>query len=145
MCQDQNVLCSEFAHSSPEEILKGMFMIEIIQFVVLGLVIGIVSGILGVGGAIFIIPALVYLFGWDQHLAQGTSLAMLLPPIGILAAWQYYQAEHVNIKVAALLCLGFFVGGYFGGLFANQLPADTLRKIFGVAMLVIALKMIIGK
>ncbi|MBI4547467.1 MAG: sulfite exporter TauE/SafE family protein [Ignavibacteriae bacterium] len=120
-------------------------MIEIIQFVALGLVVGVMSGILGVGGAIFLIPALIYLLGWDQHLAQGTSLATLVPPIGILAAWQYYQAGHVNIKVAALLCLGFFVGGYFGGLFANQLPAEALRKIFGVALLFIAIHMIVGK
>ena len=116
-----------------------------IQFVILGLVVGVLAGVLGIGGAVFIIPALVYIFGWQQHMAQGTTLAMLIPPIGILAAWQYYQAGHVDIKVAALMCAGFFVGGYFGGLLANQLPADTLRKIFGAALLLISLKMILGK
>lgn len=120
-------------------------MIENTQFIVLGLAVGVLSGVMGVGGAVFIVPALVYLFGWQQHMAQGTTLAMLVPPIGILAAMKYYQAGHVDIRVAALMCVGFFVGGYFGGLIANQLPADTLRKIFGVALLLISIKMILGK
>lgn len=115
------------------------------EFVLLGLVVGIMSGIMGIGGAVFIVPALVYIFGWQQHMAQGTTLAMLIPPIGILAAWRYYTAGHVDFRVAGLLCVGFFVGGYFGGTFANQLPGDTLRKIFGGALLLISLKMIIGK
>ena len=116
-----------------------------IQFVILGLVVGVLAGALGIGGAVFIVPALVYLFGWQQHMAQGTTLAMLIPPIGILAAMKYYQAGHVDIKVAALMCAGFFVGGYFGGVIANQLPADTLKKVFGVALMLISLRMIFGK
>ena len=116
-----------------------------ILFIGLGVVVGALAGLLGIGGAIFVIPVLVYVFGWEQHMAQGTTLAMLIPPIGILAAWKYYQAGHADLKVAGLLCIGFFVGGYFGGLMANQLPADTLRKVFGVAMLLISLKMILGK
>ncbi|MBI1803259.1 MAG: sulfite exporter TauE/SafE family protein [Ignavibacteriae bacterium] len=120
-------------------------MVQVIQFIVLGLFAGVLAGILGIGGAVFVVPVLVYVFGWEQHLAQGTTLAMLVPPIGILAAWQYYQAGHVDLKVAGLLCIGFFVGGYFGGFFANQLPAATLRKIFGVALFLISLKLIVGK
>ena len=116
-----------------------------ILYVLLGLIVGIISGTLGIGGAVFIVPALVYIFGWQQHMAQGTTLAMLVPPIGILAALRYYQTGHVNLTVAALLCAGFFVGGYFGGQIANQLPADTLRKVFGSALLLISLKMIFGK
>ena len=116
-----------------------------LEFVILGVIVGILSGAMGVGGAVFVVPALVYLFGWPQHLAQGTTLAMLMPPIGALAAWQYYRAGHVDLKVAGLMCLGFFVGGYFGGLFANQVPGDTLRKIFGAALLLVSLKMILGK
>lgn len=116
-----------------------------IAFIFIGLLVGVLSGTLGVGGAIFIVPALVYIFGWEQHLAQGTTLAMLVPPIGILAAWKYYQAGHVNLEVAALMCVGFFVGGYFGGFFAQQLPAETLRRIFGAALFLISLKMILGK
>ena len=120
-------------------------MIESTQYVALGLVIGILSGVLGLGGAVFIVPVLVYLFGWQQHMAQGTALAMLIPPIGILAVWQYYNAGHVDIRVAGLMCVGFFVGGYFGGLIANHLPAETLRRVFGAALLLVSLKMILGK
>jgi len=120
-------------------------MVQIVQFVILGLVVGVLAGILGIGGAVFIVPALVYIFGWEQHMAQGTTLTMLVPPIGIFAAWTYYKAGHVDFRVAGLLCIGFLIGGYFGGLFANQLPADTLRKIFGVALLAISLKMILGR
>jgi uncharacterized protein len=120
-------------------------MITTIEFIILGVIVGTLAGLLGIGGAVFIIPVLVYFMGWDQHLAQGTTLAMLVPPIGILAAWRYYQAGNVDLKVAGLLCIGFFVGGYFGGTIANQLPSDTLKKIFGIALLLISLKMIIGK
>lgn len=116
-----------------------------VWFIALGLVVGVLSGLVGVGGAIFIVPVLVYAFGWEQHMAQGTTLAMLVPPIGILAAWKYYEAGHSDLRVAGLLCVGFFVGSYFGGSFANQLSGDTLRKIFGVALLVISVKMILGK
>ncbi len=120
-------------------------MLTTVELILLGLVVGALAGILGIGGAVFIVPALVYLFGWDQHLAQGTTLAMLVPPIGILAAWKYYEAGHVDLKIAGILCIGFFVGGYFGGTIANQLSSDTLKKIFGIALLLISLKMIAGK
>ena len=125
--------------------MKGRLNMQGMEFVILGLVVGVLSGVMGLGGAVFIVPALVYLFGWQQHMAQGTTLTMLIPPIGILAVWKYYEAGHVDLKVAGLLCVGFFVGGYFGGLLANQLPGETLRKIFGAALLLISLKMILGK
>src|SRR5437879_1042859 len=96
------------------------------QYILLGLVAGALAGLLGIGGAIFIVPALVFFFGWEQHIAQGTTLAMLVPPIGILAAWTYYRAGHVDIKVAGLMCIGFFAGGYFGAVLANQLPGEML-------------------
>ncbi len=118
---------------------------EIVQFIILGLVVGIISGIIGIGGGLLIVPILIYGFGWQQHMAQGTSLAMLVPPIGILAAMKYYQAGHVNIAVAGLLCAGFFVGSFIGGTYANQIPADTLRRVFGTIMLLVSIKMILGK
>ena len=118
---------------------------DIAKFILVGLLVGTLSGMIGVGGAVFIIPILIYLFGWSQHMAQGTALAMLIPPIGILGAWQYYKEGHVDIKVAALMCVGFFVGSYFGGLFANQVPGETLRRILGVALLLISIRMILGK
>ena len=118
---------------------------ETAGFIALGIAVGIMSGLMGVGGAIFIVPFLVYVLGWEQHMAQGTTLIMLVPPIGILAAWQYYKAGHADIRVALLLCAGFFVGAFFGGKVANALPGETLRRIFGIALLAISVKMIIGK
>lgn len=120
-------------------------MIHNIEFITLGLAVGVLSGLLGIGGAVFLVPALVYLFGWQQHLAQGTTLGMLTLPIVILGAWQYYQAGNMNIKVALLLGLGVFIGGYVGGLLANHLPATTLQRVFGIVLLFIAIKMILGK
>jgi len=120
-------------------------MTQIIEFSILGLVGGVLSGILGIGGAVFIVPALVYLFGMEQHMAQGTTLAMLIPPVGFLAAMRYYQAGHVNLKIAGIMCVGLFIGAYFGAIAANQLPSDTLRKVFGAALLLVSLRMILGK
>jgi len=118
---------------------------QVVQFIILGLAGGVLSGILGIGGAVLIVPALVYLFGFDQKMAQGTTLAMLIPPVGLLGVWQYYNAGNVNFKVAGLMCIGLFVGAYFGGYLANQVSSDSLRKIFGVVLLLISLKMIFGK
>lgn len=118
---------------------------EIIQYIALGLAGGILAGLLGIGGAVLVVPALVYLFGFEQKMAQGTTLAMLIPPVGLLAAWQYYESGNVNIKVAGILCVGMFVGGYFGGWIANHVSSDLLRKIFGLALMLIALKMMLGK
>jgi uncharacterized membrane protein YfcA len=110
-----------------------------------GLVAGILSGLLGIGGGIFIIPALIFLLGFSQQTAQGTTLAMMVPPIGLLAAWAYYKAGFVDLKIAGLMCIGFFVGGFFGAKFATAIPEATLSRIFGVAMLIVSVKMIIGK
>jgi len=120
-------------------------MDEVLRYTALGLVGGILAGLLGIGGAIVIVPALVYFFGFEQKMAQGTTLAMLIPPVGLLAAWQYYQTGNMNLRVAAILCVGMFIGGYFGGLIATHVSNDVLRKIFGGALLLIALKMILGK
>ena len=120
-------------------------MIQILQYVAVGLVGGILAGLLGIGGAIIVVPVLVYLFGFDQKMAQGTTLAMLIPPVGLLAAWQYYQKGAMDLKVAGILCVGMFIGGYFGGYVATHLPSEILRKVFGVALILIALKMIFGK
>lgn len=106
----------------------------ILLYLLLGLVTGVFSGLIGIGGAIIIIPVLVLLFGLQQHTAQGTTLALMVPPIGLLAAWTYYKAGHVDLKIAAVICVGFFVGGLIGAKFATQIPADTLRKIFGVVL-----------
>jgi uncharacterized membrane protein YfcA len=113
--------------------------------VLLGLVAGAFSGLIGVGGGVIIVPALVFLFGLSQHLAQGTTLALLVPPIGLLAAWTYYKEGYVDIHIAVLICIGFLVGGLLGAKFANHLSNLALERIFGVAMLLISLKMIFAK
>jgi len=114
-------------------------------FVLLGLITGVFSGLIGIGGAIIIIPSLVLLFGLSQHTAQGTTLALMVPPIGLLAAWVYYRQGFVDLRMAALICIGFFVGGLVGAKFATQIPENILRKIFGVVLLLASLKMILTK
>ncbi len=120
-------------------------MISILLYLILGLVAGVLSGLIGIGGGILVVPALVFLFKMSQHQAQGTTLAMLVPPIGILAAWTYYNHGYVDIKVAGFLAAGFFIGGLIGAKFAVGLSNQVLEKVFGVALLIIALKMIWGK
>jgi len=118
---------------------------NVFLYLLLGLVTGIFSGLIGIGGAIIIIPSLVLLFGLSQHTAQGTTLALMVPPIGLLAAWTYYKQGFVDFKIAGLICLGFFFGGLVGAKFATNIPEDILRKVFGVILLVSSLRMIFYK
>mgnify|MGYP001392113984 CR=1 FL=1 len=120
-------------------------MTNILLYVLLGLVAGVLSGLIGVGGGVIIVPALVLLFGLSQHEAQGTTLALLVPPIGVLAAWTYYKQGYVNIQIAGFICLGFLVGSLFGARFATRMTNVTLERIFGVALLLIAVKMLFPK
>jgi uncharacterized membrane protein YfcA len=116
-------------------------MDNILLYMLIGLAAGTVSGLIGIGGGVVVVPALC-LLGMSQHRAQGTTLAMLIPPIGLLAVYTYYKQGYVDLKVAALLCLGFFFGGLLGARVATVLPDLMLRKVFGVAMLLVALRMI---
>ena len=118
---------------------------NVLLYLLLGLMTGILSGLIGIGGAIIIIPSLVLVFGMSQHMAQGTTLALMIPPIGLLAAWTYYKAGFVDFKVAALICLGFFVGGFIGARYVADIPDLLLRRIFGVVLLLAAMKMIFSK
>jgi len=111
----------------------------------IGIITGIMAGMLGIGGAIIMIPALVLFMGFSQHMAQGTSIAVMLPPVGILAAYNYYKAGHVDIKFALILAVTFLIGSYFGSRYALTLPQATLKKIFGVLLLLIATKMLLSK
>lgn len=105
-----------------------------------GVLAGFLSGMLGLGGAIIIIPALIML-GYTQQSAQGTTLLMLVMPVGALAAWQYYKAGHADIRAALILGLMFFISGYFGAKFAIHIPQELLKKIFALVLVVIAIKM----
>lgn len=120
-------------------------MATIGPYLLLGLVAGVMSGLIGIGGGIVIVPVLVFLFGFSQHLAQGTTLAMMVPPIGILAAWMYFKEGYVDLSVAAVLCVGFFFGGVLGAKIATSLSSAVLERVFGVVLLAVSIKMIVGR
>src|SRR4030042_3156588 len=108
----------------------------IVILIIIGLWAGLIAGALGVGGAIIIVPALVFFFQMPQHMAQGTSLAILLFPVGLLAFLNYYKHGYVNFRVAVIVMLAFIVGGYFGSLVSVNLPEKPLKIFFGALMLV---------
>jgi hypothetical protein len=114
----------------------------ILIVIVIGIAAGMLSGLVGVGGGIIIVPALVYLIGFSQKAAQGTSLGVLLLPVGILGVLQYYKQGHIDLKVVGYLSLGFIVGGFFGSKIALSISQETAKKIFALLMIVIAVKMI---
>jgi len=114
-------------------------------YLLLGLSAGVLSGIVGLGGGVIMVPALIFLFGFSQHMAQGTTLAVMIPPIGILAAWTYYNNGYVDIKVAIIIAIGFVIGGLLGAKIAVSLSNVALKKIFAVVLLLISAKMLFGK
>jgi uncharacterized membrane protein YfcA len=122
-----------------------MSLTTLLILLLIGIAAGILSGFVGVGGGIIIVPALMWLCGFGQHQAQGTSLAVLLLPVGILAVMNYYKQGQIDLKVAAIISVAFVLGGYFGSKWSLALPAETVRKVFGVFMIVAAIKLIFGK
>lgn len=122
---------------------KADMSIQIILIVILiGIASGMLSGLVGVGGGIIIVPALVYFLGFSQHAAQGTSLGLILLPVGILGVLQYYNHGDIDIKVVCILAVGFLLGSYFGSKISLSLPQETVKKIFAVLMIVMAIKML---
>ncbi|MBE9101884.1 TSUP family transporter [Vacuolonema iberomarrocanum] len=119
--------------------------LEIILLLLLGLLVGSISGLIGIGGGVFLTPALIYLFGFPQHVAQGTTLALLVPPIGLLGAWTYYQQGYVEIRAAILICLGFVIGGLIGAKIAVDLPDLLLRRLFGLLMIGLGVRMLFSR
>ena len=117
----------------------------ILLYIALGLAAGALSGLMGIGGGIVLIPALVYIFGLTQQQAQGTTLALMIPPIGLLAAWTYYRQGYVNLQIAIFVCLGFFIGGLFGAKIAMGLNNVILQKLFGALLLLVGFRMIFFK
>jgi hypothetical protein len=112
--------------------------------VLLGVLAGGFSGLLGIGGGVILVPALVYVFGLSQHEAAGTTQALMVPPIGLLAAWQYQAHGNVNYTVALLIGLGFCFGAFAGARLASSMSGRTLSKGFGFSMLLIAAKMLLS-
>ena len=109
--------------------------------VLVGVVVGLVSGVVGIGGGILFVPALVWLFGMNQYKAQGTSLGALLAPIGILAFYEYYRKGNADLRIALLLAAGFLVGGYFGAVGAQHVPELWLRRIFALTLIAVGARM----
>ncbi len=120
-------------------------MTNFLLYILVGLAAGTLSGLIGIGGGIIVVPALVILFSMTQHTAQGTTLAMMLPPIGLLAALEYYKKGFVDFKIAGLLCIGFVIGGLIGAKLAIGIPEQVLKKMFGIFLLIVSLKMIFFK
>ena len=122
-----------------------MSVTMLLLLLAIGIVTGIMAGMLGIGGALIMVPALVFIMGFSQYLAQGTSLAVMLPPIGIIAAYNYWKAGQVNLKFAIILAVAFIIGSYFGSKFALTLPQPVLKKIFGILLLAVAARMLLAK
>lgn len=110
--------------------------------VAIGLAAGMMSGFVGIGGGVIMVPALIYFMGLRQMEAQGTSLAVMLPPIGILAFQNYYSQGYVDLRNAMVIALFFIIGGYFGSKLALKLPENTVRLIFGLVMVYVAGRMV---
>ena len=120
-------------------------MNTVVILLCLGLVAGTLSGMVGIGGGIIIVPALVYFLGFSQHQAQGTTLAILMMPIGVLGVYNYYQAGTVDIKSALIIAFTFIIGSYLGSKISLSLDQTTVKKFFGGLLLIISIKMLIGK
>src|SRR3982751_2731064 len=114
--------------------LRNMSMDTVLLLIAIGLIAGILSGMIGVGGGIIVVPALVYFLGFTQHEAQGTSLGLLLLPIGILAVFSYYSKGYIDIKYVGIMAVGFLLGGFLGSKLALSISEITLKRIFAVVL-----------
>ena len=117
----------------------------LVILILIGLVTGALGGLFGIGGGIILVPALVFLTGFSSHEAIGTSLAVMLPPIGLFAAYNYYKAGHVNIIYALILAVAFMIGSYFSSKFAVKIPENIIRKVFSIFIILVAIKMFFSK
>ncbi|MFT3843809.1 MAG: sulfite exporter TauE/SafE family protein [Lacibacter sp.] len=120
---------------------RRMDTTTIIAILIIGFAAGILSGMVGVGGGIIIVPALVFFLGFTQHQAQGTSLGLLLLPVGILAVMNYYKAGNIDLKIVGLMAVTFVAGGYLGSKWSLMLPQETVKKIFAIFLFYTAFKM----
>lgn len=118
---------------------------EVLILLGIGLLAGFLSGLIGIGGGIVIVPVLVYFFAMSQKTAQGTTLFMFLLPIGILGVFNYHKAGHVDYKTAIIMGITFVLGSYFGSKTAIGMDTRLVKQIFGVAIIIIGIKMLLGK
>ena len=113
----------------------------ILLLIVIGLAAGILSGLVGVGGGIIVVPALVFFLSFSQQQAQGTSLGLLLLPVGILSVLNYYKQGNIDVRVVAIMAVSFVIGGWLGSKWAISLPEVTVKRIFAVILFYSAFKM----
>lgn len=121
---------------------KNMDIQTILIIILVGVAAGVLGGLVGVGGGIIIVPSLVYFIGFSQKTAQGTSLGLIMLPVGILGVLMYYKQGHVDFRVVGILAVGFLLGSYLGSKIALSLPQETVKKIFAVLLVIIAVKML---
>jgi uncharacterized membrane protein YfcA len=121
---------------------KKMTMETLVYLLLIGLAAGFMGGMVGIGGGVIIVPALVMLLGMSQHQAQGTSLTMILFPVGILGVINYYKQGYVDFKYAGLLAVGFFIGSFLGSKYSLSLPQLTVKRVFAIVMMVLAVKIL---
>lgn len=114
----------------------------VITLLLIGLAAGMLSGLVGVGGGLIVVPALIFFLGYSQHQAQGTSLGLLLLPVGILAVINYYNKGQIDVKVVAVMSIAFVLGGWLGSKLALRLPSDTVKKIFAIFLFYSAFKLL---
>lgn len=119
-------------------------MHHVLVLLVIGLAGGVAAGLFGIGGGIVVVPALIYLAGFSQHMATGTSLAMLLPPIGLAAAFEYYRHGNVDVHAAIALAAAMFVGSWIGAYFANHMKGPHLRLMFGLFVCGVGVYLVYG-
>jgi uncharacterized membrane protein YfcA len=123
--------------------LKKPSMETIFYLILIGIAAGFLGGMVGIGGGLIIVPALVLLLGITQHNAQGISLTMMLFPVGILGVINYYKRGYVDFRYAALIAVGFLLGSYIGSKFSLSLPEDTVKKVFAILMIILAIRMLL--
>jgi uncharacterized membrane protein YfcA len=121
---------------------KKMDINTIIILLIIGVVAGMLGGLVGIGGGIIIVPALIYFLGKNQMQAQGISLALIMFPVGILGVMQYYKQGHVDFSIVLVLAIGFIVGSFLGSKIAMDLPQDIIRKLFACLLIIVAVKML---
>ncbi|PCH75180.1 MAG: permease [Flavobacteriaceae bacterium] len=122
-----------------------MTLTTLLLLIIIGLCAGVLSGLIGIGGGIIMVPMFVLFLGISQHNAQGLSLAVMLPPVTLLAVYNYHKGGEIDWKIAIIVSLMFIIGGYFGSKLALQIDQRVLKKIFGGLMLIVALKLLFSK
>ncbi len=115
---------------------------QLLILLAIGICAGMISGFIGIGGGVVIVPALIYFMGMTQFQAQGTSLALMLPPIGILAFMNYYKDGHINLQYAGIIAVAFIIGGFLGSKIALKMNPNVVKFIFGIIMLYVAIRLV---